>query len=79
MKITAILLELGQTRVFYQPNQPENHRKEKEEGKGETVREKKTTTVFSFYSVHVDLREDAYFKGLFLPYIYYNIKIQCAL
>ena len=55
MKITAILLEIGQTRVFYQPNQPENHGKESEEGKGARAREKRTSTVFSFYSV--DLKE----------------------
>ena len=42
---------------FYQPK---NHKKEREEGKGVRVREKKTSAVFSFYSVHVDLREDAY-------------------
>ena len=39
MKITAILLKLGQTR----PDEPENHRKERKEGKGARATEKKTS------------------------------------
>ena len=36
---------------FLDPNQPENYRKEREEGTGGRVREKRLVTVFSFYSV----------------------------
>ena len=36
---------------FYQPDEPNNHKKEREEGKGARAKEKKTTAVFSFYSV----------------------------
>ena len=50
---------------FYQPNLPENHRKEREERRGARATEIRTSTVFSVYSV--GFREDAYL-GLFLPY-----------
>ena len=39
-------------RGFLDPDQPENHKKERKEGKGAREREKeKLATVFSFYSV----------------------------
>ena len=39
----------GPNKGIYQPDEPENHRKEKKGGKG--AREKKLATLFSFYSV----------------------------
>ena len=36
---------------IYQPDEPENHRKERKEGKGARAKEKRLATVFSFYSV----------------------------
>ena len=33
---------------FYDPDQPENHRKEREEGKGAGAREKKTSNKFLY-------------------------------
>ena len=55
---------------FYRPNQPENHRKEREreEGKGsESERKKRLAQSLVFIA----------YLGLFLPYC--NIKIQCSL
>ena len=40
----------GPNKGNYKPDEPENHRKERKEGKGARAREKKTSTVFSFYS-----------------------------
>ena len=37
----------GPNKGNYKPDEPENHRKERKEGKGATAREKKTSTVFS--------------------------------
>ena len=51
MKIATFLLKTGPNKGNYKPDQPENHRKERKEGKGARAREKKTPTVFSFYSV----------------------------
>ena len=34
---------------FYEPDQPENQREEREEGKGEGARKKRLATVLSFY------------------------------
>ena len=36
---------------IYQPDEPENYRKERKEEKGARAREKRLATVFSFYSV----------------------------
>ena len=55
IKITAVLLKLGQTRVFISPTSPKNtEKREKRERERERERKKKAT-VFSQYSV--DLRE----------------------
>ena len=51
MKITAVLLKLGQTRVRITPMSPKITEK-REKREGEREREKKRlATVFSFYSV----------------------------
>ena len=47
---------------IHQPDEPKNHRKEREEGKGARAREKKRLAkVFSSYSV--DFRDDLVFKN----------------
>ena len=49
MKITAVLLKLGQTRVIISPMSPKkNHSKERKEGKGDRAREKKTVNSLKF-------------------------------
>ena len=51
MKITAVLLKLGQTRIIINPMSPKITEK-KEKREREREREKKRlSTVFSFYSV----------------------------
>ena len=39
----------GPNKGNYKPDEPENHRKERKEGKGAKAREKRLATVFSFY------------------------------
>ena len=41
----------GPNKGNYKLEKPENHRKERKEGKGERAREKRLATVLSFYSV----------------------------
>ena len=41
----------GPNKGNYKPDEPENHRKERKEGKGARAREKKTSNSLSFYSV----------------------------
>ena len=51
----------GPNKSIYQPDEPENHRKERKDGKGARAREKILATVFSFYSV--DFRKKNTAKG----------------
>ena len=52
MKITAIFLELGQTRVFISPVSPKvTEKREKKEREREREKKRLRATVFSFYSV----------------------------
>ena len=41
----------GPNKGIYQPDEPQNHRKERKEGKGARAREKRLVTVLNFYSV----------------------------
>ena len=41
----------GPNKGNYKPDEPENHSKERKEDKGARAREKRLSTVFSFYSV----------------------------
>ena len=44
MKITAVLPKTGPNKGNCKPDEPENHRKERKEGKGTRAREKKKTS-----------------------------------